>query len=207
MTAAIYARVSTVDQTCAMQLTELHGYAQRSQWEYVEYVDAGVSGTKQSRPALDRLLRDARLKRFNVVICWKLDRFGRSMIHLIQNIQELDALGIRFIAPNQGIDTDQKSPTGRLILHILAALAEFERELIKERVASGLVEYRRAYAAGEIGKDRHSRSGKDKAVGRPKAIFRRDQVQKMRAAGVSWRAIALKLSVPVSTLRGRIRAK
>lgn len=191
MLVAIYARVSTLDQKCAMQLTELHEYAQRSGWEYVEYVDEGVSGAKKSRPALDRLMKDARLKKFGAVICWKLDRFGRSMMHLIENIQELDRLGIRFIAPSQAIDTDKKSPTGTLILHILAALAEFERELIRERVRAGVAEAQR----------------KGKHCGRPGKVFRRDDAADMRAAGMSWRKIAKLLGVPQSTIRLALQSK
>lgn len=185
MQVAIYARVSTLDQHCEMQISELSAYAQRSGWEYVEYVDKGVSGSKRSRPALDRLMKDARLKKFGVVICWKLDRFGRSMLHLIENIRELDSLGIRFIAPTQGIDTDQKSPTGRLILHILAALAEFERELIVERTRAGIAEAKR----------------QGKHCGRPRKVFRRDRAEELRSKGVSWRQIARELGVPFSTVR------
>lgn len=185
MIVAIYARVSTADQNCQMQLTELRAFAERNDWKVEEYIDQGVSGAKRSRPALDRLIRDARLKKFGAVVCWKLDRFGRSMVHLIENIRELDSLGIRFIAPTQGIDTDQKSPTGRLILHILAALAEFERELIQERVRAGVAEAKR----------------QGKHCGRPAKVFRRDRVAEMRAQGRSWRDIAWELKVPVTTVR------
>lgn len=185
MTAAIYARVSTADQNCQMQLTELRSYNERSAWETIEYVDHGISGAKRNRPALDRLMQDARLRKFGAVICWKLDRFGRSMVHLIENVRELDALGIRFVCPTQGIDTDQKSPTGRLILHILAALAEFERELIRERVKAGVAEAKR----------------QGKHCGRPIKIFRRDRVAEMRAQGRSWRDIAWELKIPVTTAR------
>jgi len=203
--AAVYARVSTLDQNCQMQLTELREFNQRSGWEAIEYVDQGVSGAKRSRPALDRLMSDARLKKFGVVVCWKLDRFGRSMIDLISNVRELDNLGIRFVAPSQGIDTDSKSPTGRLILHILAALAEFERELIRERCQAGLAEYNRAMDAGLIGKQRHSRSGKDLPCGRPPRVFRRDRVAEMRALGHSWRKIAWELKLPLTTVRQSVR--
>lgn len=190
MNAAIYARVSTADQRCALQLTELHQFAERSNWQYVEYVDEGVSGAKRSRPALDRLMRDARLRKFDVVICWKLDRFGRSMVHLIENIRELDALGIGFIAPTQGIDTTKNSPTGRLVLHILAALAEFERELIQERVRAGVAEAKR----------------QGKHCGRPKKVFRRDQALELRSRGLSFRAIARELAVPEATIRLALKA-
>lgn len=185
MTAAIYARVSTTDQNCAMQLADMHGFTGRSGWTFVEYVDEGQSGAKSSRPALNRLMADARLRKFNVVICWKLDRFGRSMLDLLQNIQTLTDLGIRFMCPNQNIDTDQKNPIGKLTLGILAVIAEFERALIQERVKAGVAQAR---ASG-------------KHCGRPQRVFRRDQVQTMRSEGKSWARIASELQVPVSTIR------
>ena len=203
----IYARVSTSDQKCEMQLTELREYAQRCGLTITqEYVDRGFSGAKSDRPALGRLMADASMKRFAVLLVWKLDRFGRSVRQLVDHIQTLDRLGIRFVVPTQAIDTDQRSPVGRLLLNVLAALAEFERDLIRERVTAGLSEYRRAYVGGRVGHDRHSRSGRDLAVGRPRKIFRRDQVAQMRKAGQSWRAIAAALGVPVSTVRRSIQS-
>lgn len=200
MRCAIYARVSTTDQKCAMQLTELQGYAERSDWSFVDYVDEGVSGVKARRPALDRLMADGRLKKFDVVICWKLDRFGRSMSNLVENIRELDALGIRFICPTQGIDTNHKSPTGKLILHILAALAEFERELTRERTEAGVKQFRANFKAGRIGKDLHTRSKKDLPIGRPARVFRRDRAVELRSQGLSFRAISKELGVPLGTV-------
>jgi putative DNA-invertase from lambdoid prophage Rac len=198
----VYARVSTYDQRCERQLTELREYAARSGWKIAgEYIDEGYSGMKGDRPALVRIMKDAALKRFRAVLVWKLDRFGRSVRQLVTNVRTLDELGIRFLAPSQSIDTDLKSPTGRLMMHILAAMAEFERELIRERTGAGGASYRAAYARGEIGKTRHSRSGKDLAIGRPRKIFRRDVAAKMRADGQSWRAIAKKMEVPVTTIR------
>ncbi len=185
MTAAIYARVSTDDQSCAMQLSELRGYCQRSGWEVVEYVDQGVSGTKRSRPALNRLMTDARMKRFDVVLVWKLDRFGRSLQHLVENVQTLDALGIRFVAPTQNIDTDTRSPMGKFLMHLFAAFAEFERDLIVERVRAGIAEAKR----------------QGKHCGRPQRVFRRDLVVEARAQGKSWRQISHELGVPISTVR------
>jgi len=198
----IYARVSTDDQRCEMQLAELLEYASRFGWQVAEeYIDLGYSGSKADRPALTRLMRDANMKRFAAVIVWKLDRFGRSVSQLVQNVRRLDELNIRFLVPSQSIDTDHKSPTGRLMMHILAAMAEFERELLRERVNAGLGDYRQDYAKGRVGKARHSRSGKDLAVGRPRKIFRRDSAAKMRADGLSWRAIAKEMNVPASTIR------
>jgi putative DNA-invertase from lambdoid prophage Rac len=203
---AIYARVSTYDQNCELQLTELREYAARSRWTVAEeYVDHGVSGSKADRPALSRLMKDAHLKRFSAVLVWKLDRFGRSMQQLVDHIQILDGLGIRFLVPSQSIDTDQRSPTGRLLLNILMALSVFERDLIRERVNAGLTSYERAYTAGQIGKQRHSRSGKDLAIGRPQKIFRRDEAARLREEGYSWRAIARRIGVPESTIRRALK--
>ena len=197
--AAIYARVSTEDQFCQMQLTELKGFAERMGWSIVEYVEK--ASTRKKRPVLDLLLAEARLRKFDVVVVWKLDRFGRSVRELVENIEIVDRCGIRFIVPSQSIDTDQKNPTGRLLMHILAAVAEFERDLIRERVMGGLTEYTRAFKAGEIGKTRHSRSGKDLPPGRPVRVFRRDVAQRMRKEGRPWRDIARALRVPTSTIR------
>ncbi len=205
-TAAIYARVSTEDQHCEMQLTELRQYVARSGWTVsAEYIDHGISGSKAVRPALSRLMKDASLKKFGVVLVWKLDRFGRSVQQLVDNIQILDQIGIRFCVPSQSIDTDQRNPTARLLLNILAVLADFERSLLVERVKAGVAGYQRAYKNGQIGKERHSRSGKDLAIGRPRKIFRRDEAARLRKQGLSWRAIAKKMGVPVSTIRDAIQ--
>ncbi len=117
MKAAIYARVSTGDQNCEMQLRELREYLSRRGWETAgEYVDSGFSGAKTGRPQLDRLISDARQRRFDAVVVWKLDRWGRSLAHLVQSIQELSALGIRFVAVTQNIDTDESNPMARLLM-------------------------------------------------------------------------------------------
>lgn len=136
MRAAIYARVSTVDQEPENQLQELRRYVQARGWTGQEYVDRGVSGSKDRRPALDSLVRDARQRRFDVLICWRLDRLGRNLRHLVTMLEELQALGVAFISLGEGIDCT--TPAGKLQLHILAALAEFERERIRERVLAGL---------------------------------------------------------------------
>src|SRR5688500_13660895 len=136
MKAAIYARVSTLDQEPENQLAELRRYIEARGWTAVEYVDHGVSGTKERRPALDRLLSDAKRRRFDVLVCWRLDRLGRNLKHLVTLIEELQSLGIAFVSLGEGIDCT--TPAGKLQLHILAALAEFERERIRERVLAGL---------------------------------------------------------------------
>src|SRR5215471_17535284 len=136
MKAAIYARVSTLDQEPENQLAELRRYASARQWTSREYVDRGVSGAKDRRPALDELLRAARQRQFDVVVCWRLDRLGRNLRHLITLLDELQALGVAFVSMGEGIDCT--TPAGKLQLHILAALAEFERGRIQERVKAGL---------------------------------------------------------------------
>ena len=191
MRVAIYARVSTTDQKCEMQLTELREYVLRRAWEpTIEYVDTGWSGANASRPEFDRLMRDAGKRVVDVILCWKLDRFGRSLLHCKTAIEQLRAQGVRFIATSQNIDTDESNPTSRFLLHVLMAAAEFERELIHERSVLGQKRYRTQYEAGKVGKEVHSKSGKDLPVGRPKRIFARQRVFELRAQGFSYRQIA-----------------
>ena len=139
--AAVYARVSTLDQDPENQLAELRRYVEARGWIGVEFVDRGVSGTRDRRPALDRLIRDAKRRRFDVLVCWRLDRLGRSLRHLVTLLDELQALGVGFVSLGEGIDLS--TPAGKLQLHILAALAEFERGRIQERVRVGLARARR----------------------------------------------------------------
>ena len=141
MRAALYARVSTLDQEPENQLQELRKYAQARGWEATEYVDHGVSGAKDRRPALDRLILDATRRRVDVLVVWRLDRLGRSLKHLVTLLDELHAVGVSFVSLGEGIDCT--TPAGRLQLHVLAALAEFERARIAERVAAGLARARR----------------------------------------------------------------
>jgi DNA invertase Pin-like site-specific DNA recombinase len=143
MRVAIYSRVSTVEQDTDNQVLELRRYSDQRRWQVLEYCDRGVSGAKESRPALDSLLRDARRRKFDVVLVWRLDRLGRNLRHLILLIDELRALGIDFVSLHEGIDAT--TPAGRLQLHILGAIAEFERGRIAERVRAGLA---RAKAQG-----------------------------------------------------------
>lgn len=144
MRAAIYARVSTLDQHPESQLLDLRRYVTARGWESSEYVDHGVSGTRESRPALDQMLRDARRRRLDAVVVWRLDRLGRSLRHLLVTLEELDRLGVTFISLGEGIDLG--TPAGRLQMAILAAISQFERERIVERVKSGLA---RARAQGK----------------------------------------------------------
>lgn len=202
---AIYARVSTTDQDCSMQLSELHTYCERRAWPVVaDYVDKGISGAKASRPALDKLKADARARRFDCVLVWKIDRWGRSLIDCINGIRELSSLGVRFIAVTQNIDTDESNPAARLMMSMMFAFAEFERELTKERILAGVAQYHRNVATNRYGRDVHSRSGKDLPSGRPMRIFNRSLAEQMRREGASWRTIAEKLDVPIGTVRDAI---
>jgi DNA invertase Pin-like site-specific DNA recombinase len=168
-----------------MQLRELREYISRRDWKNAgEFVDTGWSGSKISRPALDRLMADAAQRKFDCVVVYKIDRFGRSVLHLNQQLAALTSYGVRFIATSQSLDTDEKNPTSRLLLQILASVAEFEREMIRERTLSGI---KAARAAGKI-------------IGRPKRVFRRDEVVRLRdEEGLSWRAIGKQLGIPVMT--------
>lgn len=206
LTAAIYVRVSTQEQSNDMQFSELREYAARMGWtSVVEYVEKGSSVKK--RPVLERLMADARMRKFDIVLVWKLDRFARSLQQLVANIQLLDSFGVRFIAATQNVDTDQRNPASRLMLHILGAVAEFERGLIVERVKAGVAQHRADYAAGRVGKEKHTRSGKDLPSGRPKRIFRRDLAAQMREEGKSFRTIARELGVPLATVADALRGK
>jgi len=191
MIVAIYARVSTTDQSCEMQLRELRQYAQRQSYQvFAEYVDTGFSGAAASRPQLDELLRNARQQRFDAVLVWKLDRWGRSVAHCVRSIQELVGLGIGFLSPNEGIDTGKDSPMSKFLLHLFAAFAEMEREIIRERVRAGV---RNAKAKGT-------------RLGRPQRVFRRDEVVRLRSEGKSWRSVAQTLNLPMSTVIDACRA-
>lgn len=191
MRTAIYARVSTTDQTCEMQLQELREYAARRGWEIAgEYVDTGWSGAKASRPQFDRLLKDARLRKVDCILVWKLDRWGRSVSNLVSSLHELKGLGVRWIAVTQNIDTDESNPVAALVMHILASVAEFEREMIRERVKAGM----------KAAKHRGAK------FGRPKVVFDRKKAREMSAAGASVRKIAKRFKVGTSTVQRLISA-
>lgn len=176
-TAAIYARVSTVDQEPENQLIELRRYVKARGWQATEYVDR-MSGATDRRPSLDRLMTDARRRRVDVVVVWRLDRFGRSLRHLVTAIEELNAAGVTFVSIGESIDT--ASPTGRLLLGIMGSFAEFERERIRERIHAGLARARRE--GQKLGRKRQR-------------ITERDLTN---VAGLSVREAAKVLGVPAS---------
>ena len=188
MRAAIYARVSTTDQTNTIQVRELTEYVERRGWQVSSVYEDQMSGAQASRPGLNQLMADARLRKFDAVLVLKLDRFGRSLVHCVGAIQELQALGIRFIAISQGLDTDQSNPTSQLLMHILAAVAQFERELIHERVSAGM----------RAAKTHGTKTGN--AIGRPRRVFDRAEVVRLRAAGLTIGNIACQMSIGVGTV-------
>ena len=140
MRAAIYARVSTFDQEPENQLQELRRYVEARGWSAIEFVDRGVSGAKDRRPALDQMILDAKRRKFDIVVCWRLDRLGRNLRHLVTLLDDFQALGVAFVSMGEGIDCT--TPAGKLQLHILGAIAEFERARIAERVKAGLARAR-----------------------------------------------------------------
>jgi len=154
MRAAIYTRVSTTDQTCENQLAALRRYVEARGWTATEFVDEGVSGAKERRPALDALVAAARRRKVDAIVCWRLDRLGRNLRHLITLLDELHTLGIAFVSLGEGLDCT--TAAGKLQLHVLAALAEFERARCVERVHAGLA---RARAQGKrLGRPRSTRA-------------------------------------------------
>src|SRR5579863_5563489 len=183
--AAIYARVFTSNngQSPAMQTRELEEYCQRRGWEVAGcYVDTGISGAKESRPELDRLIADAHRRRFDAVAVWKFDRFARSVSHLLRALETFKALGIDFVSLSEQMDTS--TPTGKMVFTVLGAVAELERSLIAERVRAGI---RNARAKG-------------KQLGRPRVAVDASRVARLRASGASWPQIARELGVSVGTV-------
>jgi DNA invertase Pin-like site-specific DNA recombinase len=192
MKTAIYARVSTTNhgQDPEMQVRELREYCQRRGWEITqEYVDIGISGTKEKRPQLDKLLADAHGRHFDVVVVWRFDRFARSVSHLLRALEDFRALGIEFVSLTEQVDTC--TPTGKMVFTVLGAVAELERSLIVERVRAGL---RNARAKG-------------KKLGRPRKVTSAEAIRRMRTEGATWRAIGKRLGVsPATALHTATRA-
>ena len=182
---AIYARVSTTNhgQDVTVQTRELQQFTEVRGWRLVDsYLDVGISGSKDKRPELDRLMADAHRRKFDVVIVWKFDRFARSVSHLLRALETFNALGISFVSLSEQMDTT--TPTGKMIFTVLGAVAELERSLIAERVRAGL---RNARAKG-------------KTLGRPRVAVDAAEVARLRACGASWPSIARELGVSVGTV-------
>ena len=174
MRAALYARVSTVGhgQDPEMQLRELREYSGRRGWTLAaEYIDNGISGSKETRPELDKLMADAGRRRFDAVVVWKFDRFARSVTHLLRALDTFRALGVEFVSLSESLDTS--TPAGRMVFTVLGAVAELERSLIAERVRAGL---RNARAKGT-------------KLGRPRATVDASRVSALRAQGLTWEKI------------------
>lgn len=176
---ALYARVSTTQgqQDPQMQLRELREYAAHRGWKIAdEYVDR-CSGSRESRPRLNQLMADAQQRKFDVILVWKLDRFGRSLRHLVNALEDLKALNVSFVSLKDQVDLT--TPTGKLMFHVIAAMAEFERTLIVERVKGGLQNAR----------------AKGKRLGRPRLVVSRAKVERLHREGKSLRAIAKQMGV------------
>jgi len=166
-----------------MQLRELREFVERRSWQITgEYVDRGVSGSKDRRPALDQMMAAAQGRKFDVLLVWKLDRFARSLKHLVNALAEFEALGIAFVSLRDNLDLT--TPAGRLMFQIIGAMAEFERALIQERVRAGL---RNAKAKGV-------------RLGRPRIFVSESRIDALRGSGASWRTIAKELGISLGTL-------
>ena len=187
MRIGIYARVSTKDQSCEMQLRDLRTYCAARGFDLVrEYVDLGESGSKDSRPELNKLMDDARKRQFDAIVVWRFDRFARSTKHLLSALEEFRSLGIQFISYQENMDTS--SPLGQALFTIVSAVAQLERDLIRERVSAGI---------------RNAREN-GKKFGRPKSTVDRERILELKERGLSLRQIAEKLGVGYGTVRARL---
>lgn len=180
---ALYARVSALaGQDPEVQLVELREYAGRRGWNIIgEYVDRS-SGAKESRPALNRMMIDVRRRKFDVIAVWKIDRFGRSLRHLVNALAELEAIGLDFVSLRDNLDLG--TPAGRLMFQIIGAMAEFERSLIRERFRAGL---------------RNARQ-KGKRLGRPPVVVDVARIAALHDSGATWRAISRRLGLGIGTV-------
>ena len=190
-TVAIYARVSTDRQTTDSQLYELRGFVRRAKWKvYREYIDNGYSGKNTQRPAYTEMLSDACHRRFDLLLVWKLDRLSRSLKDLITTLDELGHLGIDFVSYDNQLDTS--NPSGKLVFNIIGAVAEFERDIIRERVCAGLANARR----------------KGKKLGRPRIPQSiREKALTLKEQGLTNRTIGKDLGIAESTVRNCLKVK
>jgi len=184
MKVAIYVRVSTRDkgQDTEVQACELREYAERRGWTIVEEFSDYVSGAKEFRPALDEMMKAAKRRKFDAVLCWKLDRVGRSLKHLVNLLAELEAVGVALVSFSDNLDLT--TPQGRLMFQIIGAMAEFERSLTVERVRAGLA---------------HARA-KGKKLGRPAVAVDATKVRALRQAGKSFEQIGETLGVSAASV-------
>tara|TARA_B100000315_G_C14447525_1_gene527543 strand:+ start:381 stop:992 length:612 start_codon:yes stop_codon:yes gene_type:complete len=190
MKAAIYCRVSTTDQNTDMQLQDLRKFAKdRGVSIYQEYIDNGISGSIKKRPALDNLMADANKKKFDVILVWRFDRFARSSRHLVEALHAFRHLGIDFISYNENIDTG--SPLGEAMFTIVSAMAQLERDIIRERVKAGLKTAR----------------NKGTRLGRPRALVDKEKIIKMQNNGDSVREIAKCMDVSIATISRLLNKK
>jgi DNA invertase Pin-like site-specific DNA recombinase len=183
---ALYARVSTLNhgQDPEVQLRELRAYCERRGFEVADtYIDKGISGSRERRPALDKLMADCRKRLVDGVVVYRYDRFARSLRQLVNALEEFRALGIEFISLHEGVDTS--TPNGRLVFGIFASIAEFERELIRDRVRSGLAAAR----------------AKGRQLGRPRVEADAKRIASLRDCGASWRTVSREVGVSVRTVR------
>jgi len=186
--AVIYARVSTLRQDESMQLNDLRQLAKRHEWDIVtEYIDRGVSGSKESREELDKMMKDATRKKFDVVMVWKFDRFARSMKHLVTALEQFRVLGIDFVSHQEAVDT--ATPMGTAMFGMIAVMAQFERELIRERVRAGLENAKR----------------KGVQLGRHETRFDVQEAIILRKEGVSWGEISKRLGVSKTVVYRRLQ--
>jgi DNA invertase Pin-like site-specific DNA recombinase len=186
--AVIYARVSTLRQDESLQLADLRQLAKRHEWDIVtEYIDRGVSGSKESREELDKLMKDATRKKFDVVMVWKFDRFARSMKHLVTALEQFRVLGIDFVSHQEAVDT--ATPMGTAMFGMIAVMAQFERELIRERVRAGLENAKR----------------KGVQLGRHETRFDVEEAILLRKEGVSWGEISKRLGVSKTVVYRRLQ--
>jgi DNA invertase Pin-like site-specific DNA recombinase len=183
----IYGRVSTAEQRHDSQIAEVQDYCTR-RWDdniAVTVITDTASGAKTSREGLDQLMCLVRRNKVDVVACFKLDRLGRSLPHLAQIISELDQHNVAIVATSQGIDTNHDSPAGRLQMHVLAAVAEFERSLIVERVRAGQAAAR----------------AKGVKFGRPSTLYQhKEMVLELLKNGWSCRRIATEKNIPLGSV-------
>lgn len=184
----VYGRVSTSDkQDVEVQLRELRNYAQARGWEIKEYVDIGQSGAKDKRPALDSLLNDIRKRKLDGILVWKLDRFGRSLKSLVTTLEELRSLGIQFVSYTENLDFS--TPAGRAMANLIGVFAEFERDLIRERVVAGLANAR----------------AKGRKLGRPMGDVDIKKLLSLRQQGLTLRTIASEMKVSLGFVHKTIK--